>query len=55
MPLSTEEFVHRVKVLDYMRALAKAQDEPERKQQISELLKEEEAKARSRSWAPLFD
>jgi len=55
MPQSTEEFVRQVRLLEYMRRLAAAQSEPEREQEVTELLAKEERSWNASAASLLFD
>ena len=55
MPQSTEEFVRQVRLLDYMRRLAAAKSDPERKQEETDLLAAEERSWNAAASALLFD
>jgi hypothetical protein len=55
MPISTEEFIHRVRLLDYMKQLAELKDESDGKQEVVKLLAEEERSFKATAWSLLFD
>ncbi|MFC3069030.1 hypothetical protein [Phenylobacterium soli] len=50
--MSTQEFVHRRNVLNYLRQLKDAPDD-ERRRMLMALLAEEAAKARRAGWMPV--